>query len=654
MLEKLLKSKKRKYDMYFFEYIYNSRFGPYFINLQEYLPKEHIDIYSEGITPQLCVFNDKWVSLPIKISYDVLYCNMDLLEKYDKAIPETWDELIETSIYIMDREKDNDKDLISFNGLYDDTDTGTVSLFEYIYSFRDSVNSPFPSFVNETVINALEKLKYMKEKIASNEQFQQGTLYTLGKLNDGKALFIKYWNVIPNPVYKMSILPGIKKGISGSTIGGQSVGIGNDIGDKKINASVKILQYVTSREFRKNITLETLEYSTIPSLYDDDDICKVVDCKFMKSIQFVSRKFPPDYPYDDYSKEFRSFIYEYLYGDKPIIEALNEFDNLNKFYSISFSDSIGKAFGFILGIIAVILVVSLALPFIPNLRKYYKVLYLDFWIYSIFGTFLMFGLCFVGYGPVTVIKCHLRVFFFSFGLSFNLMPIICMFNKSIHKKDILWQAIKKQSYFVIMGVLLINNILYMFILREPFTIDKIFIKNGKNYNRCKSRSGLNRFCFYLLMILETLIIVIAQWLAFIKRNDMYLKKESRFLVISLYTVLLSLIMIFIVDTVNINDYNKQFILFEVFYILFSISNHFIFFIIRPLWLRYKKIDEELEYLKAFRSNTFSCINGSNNQKMNSKSPIYSKFSTNANSQNLLNHKPVAMSNSKVNSRVNSQ
>jgi len=49
--------------MYFFEYIYNSRFGPYFINLQEYLPKEHIDIYSEGITPQLCVFNDKWVSL---------------------------------------------------------------------------------------------------------------------------------------------------------------------------------------------------------------------------------------------------------------------------------------------------------------------------------------------------------------------------------------------------------------------------------------------------------------------------------------------------------------------------------------------------------------------------------------------------------------
>jgi len=44
---------------------------------------------------------------------------MDLLEKYDKTIPETWDELIETSKYIMDKEKDNDTDLISFNGLYD-------------------------------------------------------------------------------------------------------------------------------------------------------------------------------------------------------------------------------------------------------------------------------------------------------------------------------------------------------------------------------------------------------------------------------------------------------------------------------------------------------------------------------------------------------
>jgi len=42
-----------------------------------------------------------------------------LLDKYNKPVPETWDELIDTSKYIMEKEKENDSELISFNGLFD-------------------------------------------------------------------------------------------------------------------------------------------------------------------------------------------------------------------------------------------------------------------------------------------------------------------------------------------------------------------------------------------------------------------------------------------------------------------------------------------------------------------------------------------------------
>jgi len=47
----------------------------------------------------------------------VLFSNKKLLNNYNKPIPKTWDELIETCKYIMDRE--NDTELICYNGLFD-------------------------------------------------------------------------------------------------------------------------------------------------------------------------------------------------------------------------------------------------------------------------------------------------------------------------------------------------------------------------------------------------------------------------------------------------------------------------------------------------------------------------------------------------------
>ncbi|ORY52140.1 hypothetical protein LY90DRAFT_702753 [Neocallimastix californiae] len=142
--------------------MYNNRYGPYLLDLKEYLPKKHIDLYSKGFVPKISTFNNKLVSLPIKVDYSILYSNTKLLDKYNKPVPETWDELIDTSKYIMEKEKENDSELISFNGLFDDSEIGTCSLFEYIYSFRDSNDSSFPSFNNETVVNAIKYLKDMK------------------------------------------------------------------------------------------------------------------------------------------------------------------------------------------------------------------------------------------------------------------------------------------------------------------------------------------------------------------------------------------------------------------------------------------------------------------------------------------------------------
>jgi len=56
----------------------------------------------------------------MSLFYSSLYSNNDLLKKYNKSVPKTWDELITTGKFIMDEEKKlNNTDLIGYNGMFD-------------------------------------------------------------------------------------------------------------------------------------------------------------------------------------------------------------------------------------------------------------------------------------------------------------------------------------------------------------------------------------------------------------------------------------------------------------------------------------------------------------------------------------------------------
>jgi len=44
---------------------------------------------------------------------------------------------------------------------------GPYSFIEFIYSCRESVDSPFPDLNSQTTLNALELLKKMKKEISS-------------------------------------------------------------------------------------------------------------------------------------------------------------------------------------------------------------------------------------------------------------------------------------------------------------------------------------------------------------------------------------------------------------------------------------------------------------------------------------------------------
>jgi len=55
----------------------------------------------------------------LTIDYSILISNSNFLNKYNRNIPKTWDELIDSGVYILNEEiKRNNTDFIVYNGLF--------------------------------------------------------------------------------------------------------------------------------------------------------------------------------------------------------------------------------------------------------------------------------------------------------------------------------------------------------------------------------------------------------------------------------------------------------------------------------------------------------------------------------------------------------
>jgi len=62
-VESLLNKKTNKYDIYYYDNAYTVKYGPYLLDLEKYLPKEHIEMYNSDIIEKTCVYEDKLVGL---------------------------------------------------------------------------------------------------------------------------------------------------------------------------------------------------------------------------------------------------------------------------------------------------------------------------------------------------------------------------------------------------------------------------------------------------------------------------------------------------------------------------------------------------------------------------------------------------------------
>eukprot|EP00833_Pecoramyces_ruminatium_P001582 jgi/Orpsp1_1/1175614/evm.model.c7180000054534.1 len=551
-------------------------------------------MYDSNIISKICIYENKLVSLPISLDINVLYSNIELLNKYKKRAPKTWNELIETN-----------------------NELGTCSIYEFIYSCRNSKDSDFPEIISNETENALKLMKHVKEELDIDSPFQYSNFNSVTNLYDKKTIFSKFWNRPYFSFYSKSILPGLKEGISGSTIGGYNIGINKYIKNENIIGALDILKFMTSRDIQRKIVVEMKSYSAITSLYNEEEVCKVIDCELYKNIQHISRPTSNYYDYNLYSMKFRNYIYEFLFGNKEASKVLKNIDDITKIYYIPISkeSNIGFTFIIIICFLSFIMYLSLILIFLEKIKLYYQYFSKILWIISITGSLMLLCLCLTEYEKRTLLKCKLKLILFSFGILFQLIPYLFKLAENTPKGNYFSNQIIKHKYLFLFCLLFINLIFCIFAYISSYNIKEIKSVDEKKYQICTlNKYGIIILCIILLFY--SIIIIFILIFSYLKRNNENTKNEIRFIIFSVYANILFLLNIIIQNSIKYDNLTIYFLLHELSYILLSLSNYLILFIIRPIWIITRKEDEELKIIEIiknqFLSSTITDTNNTNN------------------------------------------
>jgi len=560
-VESSLKKKNNNYDIYFFDSNYIELLEPYLLNLRNELPEEYLRMFNSKVISELSALNNKLVGLPMGMSYEVLYSNNVLLNKYKKPAPKTWNELIDTCKYIMDKE--NDPELICYNGLFDDSELGLYSIYQFVYSCRDSYNSTFPYPQDQSFVNSLNLLKKLKNEIASDIIFSSNENFTFNKLINGKSIFIKYW-LIGDPLlsilpYKISILPGLKEGISGTMISIDSIGIKKNIEKEKKDAALEVFKYYTSKEYQKKLFKNRICLTSVIELLNDEEVCKNQLCDIVKESQFTGEpRFIKERP-ENYRKKYKNYIYQFLYENKTVEETQKEIIDMTKIYYISLKTEnsyVGLAFFIFFSIITFLMLLSLFVLFRDNFNPFFDTLPIDFWITSVLGSVIILWTPLLNYGTIETVNCHLKLFLLSIGFTFSLYPSLNLLISNFPEENKISIWICDHKYIFLLLNVLFDIIFNSITLIHPNTPKLVYIEDGENFEVC---NYVGEFGIIVLIAYKIIVAILILFLTFIEWNIIETTIYLKFVVSSLYIDILSVILSFVFMFIQFKSYILYFV-----------------------------------------------------------------------------------------------
>ena len=316
-------------DVYQTDVVWAPQLADQFLDLTDAakdVVKDHFPSIIESQTA-----NGKLVAIPAFTDAPALYYRKDLLEKYGKPVPKTWDEMAATAKEIQDKEREaGNKDMQGFVFQGNAYEGLTCDALEWVKSNGGGQIVEADGSIsinNEKAAAALDRAKSWIGTIAPEGVLAYQEEESRGVWQVGNAVFMRNWpyayglgngddskvkglfDVVPLP-------SGGEGGGSAATLGGWNVAVSKY--SKNQEAAIDLVKFLGSAEYQKQNAIKGSKLPTIVSLYDDADIATAQPIiprwkdVFLNAVPRPSA--PTKVKYNEVSSLFWSAVHDTLSG----------------------------------------------------------------------------------------------------------------------------------------------------------------------------------------------------------------------------------------------------------------------------------------------------------------------------------------------------
>jgi trehalose/maltose transport system substrate-binding protein len=284
LYQQMLAANSADIDVYQIDVIWPGILANHFIDLSQHIDQAQIDQNFKAIIENNTV-DGKLVAMPWFTDAGVLYYRKDLLEKYSKKPPVTWQELTDTAKAVVDGEHaaGNSKMLgfvfqaKAYEGL-------TCDALEWVDSFGGGTivdDQGKITINNPKAAEAIDLAGSWIGKLAPEGVLNYSEEESRGVFQSGNAVFMRNWpyawalgNAGDSAVkgkIGVTVLPmGGTDGKHAATLGGWQLAVSKYSANADVAAD--LVKYLTSADEQKRRAIEGSYNPTIAKLYQDPDV----------------------------------------------------------------------------------------------------------------------------------------------------------------------------------------------------------------------------------------------------------------------------------------------------------------------------------------------------------------------------------------------
>jgi trehalose/maltose transport system substrate-binding protein len=284
LYQQILAANSADIDVYQIDVIWPGILASHFIDLAEHVDQATVDEHFEAIVQNNTV-DDRLVAMPWFTDAGILYYRTDLLDKYGKEPPTTWQELTEIAREIQAGERaEGNNRMLGFVFQAKAYEGLTCDALEWIDSFGGGTivdDEGAITINNDNAAAALELAASWVGDIAPEGVLNYAEEESRGVFQSGNAVFMRNWpyawalgNAPDSPIagkIGVSQLPkGGDDGKHTGVLGGWQLAVSKY--SQNAELAVDLVRHLTSAEEQKRRAIKGSYNPTIAALYQDEEI----------------------------------------------------------------------------------------------------------------------------------------------------------------------------------------------------------------------------------------------------------------------------------------------------------------------------------------------------------------------------------------------